>query len=49
MSVCNFCCYLIGKTVWTNKIKYLIRLNELKDKFGKLLYPNFSIVKSSKY
>ena len=40
MSVCDFCCYPIGETDLTNKMKNLIRLNKLKDKFGKLLYPD---------
>ena len=38
MSVCDFCCYPIGETDWT-----IIYLDELKDKFGKLLYPNSNI------
>ena len=40
MSACNFCSYPLGETDWTNKMKYLIYLDELKDKFGKLLYPD---------
>ena len=40
MSVCDFCCYPIGETDLTNKMTNLIRLNKLKDKFGKLLYPD---------
>ena len=35
MSACNFCSYQLGETDWTNKMKYLIYLDELKDKFAK--------------
>jgi hypothetical protein len=40
MTACNNCSYPLGESNWTNKIKYLIYLDELKDKFGKLLYPD---------
>ena len=51
MSACNFCSYPLGETDWTNKMKYLIYLDELKDKFGKLLYPysNFAYCIDDKY
>ena len=40
MIACNNCSYLLGYKDWSTKIKYLIHLDELKDKFGKLLYPH---------
>ena len=40
MSACNNCSYPLGEKDWTKKIKYLIFLDELKNKFGKLLYPD---------
>ena len=43
MSCCQFCSYPLGHKDWTNKIKYLIYLDKLKDKFGKLLYPDSTI------
>ena len=40
MACCENCTYPLGYTNWINKIKNLIYLKKLKDKSGKLLYPD---------
>ena len=40
MTACNNCSYPSGEKDWTDKIKHLIYLDKLKDKFDKLLYPD---------
>lgn len=39
MTCCDNCCYPVGHPEWSNKIKNLIKLDELKDTSSNLLYP----------
>lgn len=44
MIACYNCTYPLAEPDWADKIKYLIYLDKLTDKFGKLLYPDSNFV-----